>query len=69
MSHSQKILSRMSKKVMKGPSSEHQADLKQQYDIIRKDLLKLKQDLQKGLEVAKGMVDKKGLINQFLKSR
>ena len=69
MSYSQKSQSRRSKKVTKNSSPEDQAELKKQYDIIRKDLLKLRQDLQKSLEVAKEMIDKKGFINQLLKSR
>lgn len=43
--------------------------LREQYDLIRDDLIKLKQDIQKGYSMAKVAVEKKKIFDQFLKSR
>ena len=72
MSHSQKIISKMSKKAMRSDKPGNQiksGDFKQQYEIIRKDIMKLKKDLQKGYDMAKGVVEKKGFLNQFIKTK
>jgi len=44
-------------------------DLKGQYDVIRNDLLKLRDDLGKGYDMAKGMMDKKVLVKEFLNTK
>lgn len=76
--HAEKILQKMSKKAS-GPgtkpvdasATKRSADtsLSEQYEIIRSDILKLRDDLSKGYDMAKGMIEKKGLINQLLKTK
>lgn len=44
-------------------------DLKSQYDVIRNDLLKLRADLGKGYDMAKGMMDRKVLVKEFLNTK
>jgi hypothetical protein len=70
-----------SKKMQEGPDkkafkSKPQPDkvsgldnLRDQYQIIREDLLRLKNDLQKGYDLAKGTVEKKGFLGELLRSR
>jgi hypothetical protein len=41
----------------------------EQYDLIRKDVLKLGEDLSKGYDLAKSKLEKSGLIGQLLKSQ
>lgn len=72
MSHTQKIITKMSKKAMRSDKSGNQirsGDFKQQYEIIRKDVMKLKKDLQKGYDMARRVVEKKGFLNQFIKTK
>jgi hypothetical protein len=77
----EKILHRMSKRASKPGSSDPRSssvgtkkisgktnDLKSQYKLIREDILKLREDLQKGYDMAKGLMDKKTL-KQFLKAK
>ncbi len=45
------------------------AELRDQYEIIRSDLLKLREDLSKSYDVAKGLLTRKNLMKEFLKSR
>lgn len=44
-------------------------NLKNQYNIIREDVLKLRDDLQKGYDMARGMVDRKSMLKDFLKAK
>jgi hypothetical protein len=45
-------------------------NIKEQYQIIRKDILKLREDLSKGYEMARGMVqEQKGYFSQLLKNK
>lgn len=65
-SSKEKVLNRMAKKTStKGTENS----LKEQYDIIRNDLLKLREDLSRGYDMAKSMVDRKTLVKQFLNSK
>jgi hypothetical protein len=82
--HADKILQKLSKQASE-PAAKHETSstesssstpsvtslstLKEQYEVIREDVLKLREDLTKGYDLAKGMVEKKGFINQLLKSR
>lgn len=74
-SHTGKILKGMTKRASK-PNEETQKSrnstvdgLREQYDVIREDILKLRDDIQKGYDMAKGAVEKKSLIGQLFKSR
>lgn len=78
--HAEKILQRMSKKASANTASkpvetsasrskEADTTLSEQYEIIRSDILKLRDDLSKGYDMAKGMIERKGLINQLLKAK
>lgn len=73
-SHTERILKGLSKKASKQGDTSSTANvsissLREQYDVIREDIVKLKGDLQKGYDLAKGAVDKKSLLNQIFKSR
>lgn len=70
----EKVMRNMSKapsktkieKSIKASISNVDPSLKTQYEIIRKDLLKLREDLAKSYDVAKHVMDKKGLVKQLL---
>jgi hypothetical protein len=49
------------------PSPE--AELKDQYYLIRDDINKLRDDLAKGYDMARTWIDKKGALKSFLKTR
>lgn len=78
-SHADKVLQAMSKKAGQpgsptaSPVSEKKVSiidpLKEQYEVIREDILKLREDLSKGYDLAKSTIEKKGLISELLKSR
>lgn len=55
--------------VAHGPQEQawDSASLKEQYGVIRQDILKLKDDLTRGFDMAKGMFEKKGFISELLK--
>lgn len=60
--------SRNKKKALE--SSETQSTtIRQQYQVIKSDILKLRKDLEKGYELAKGIFDKKSFSNYFNKSK
>lgn len=75
--HADKILQKMSKKASAETakpvessttkSSTSGPTLSEQYEVICGDILKLRDDLSKGYDMAKGMIERKGLINQLLK--
>jgi hypothetical protein len=74
--HASKLLQKMSKRASapveknENSSSEQSGpSLRAQYEIIRNDVIKLRDDLTKGYDMAKTMVEKKGFITQFLKVR
>ena len=68
-SHADKILQTMSKKASQpgSPSASPAAEkkvsvidpLKEQYEVIREDLMKLREDLSKGYDLAKSTIEKK----------
>ena len=61
----EKVINKLSKKAK--PITENHS-LREQYDIIKNDLLKLREDLSKGYDLAKGL-DKKGLVREILKTK
>jgi hypothetical protein len=69
MTKKQKILQRVSKKQGANPSGQSipEDSLYEQYKIIREDLIKLKEDLSKGYEMARGMMDRKTLMKELMK--
>jgi uncharacterized protein involved in exopolysaccharide biosynthesis len=79
--HAEKVLQKLSQKASQPGGSSNTAStsssknksiiqpLREQYDVIRKDIIKLRDDLNKGYEMTKEVVEKKGLISQLLKSR
>ncbi len=78
-SHAEKVLQAMSKKASQpgGPSASPAPEkktsvidpLREQYDVIREDLLKLREDLSKGYDLARSTLEKKGVISELLKFR
>lgn len=74
-SHTDKVLKGMSKNAQAATSiakdkivANLDPTLKDQYNVIRKDLLKLREDLAKGYDMAKS-VDKKNLVKQLLDTK
>jgi hypothetical protein len=77
--HVEKVLQTMSKKATQSgsptasPAPEKKVSvidpLREQYDVIREDLLKLREDLSKGYDLARSTLEKKGLISELLKSK
>ncbi len=69
--HVQKALQRMAKKNSASSSGDSTAmgSLKDQYEIIRNDLVKLRDDLQKGYDMAKNVVEKKSFLGSLLKTK
>lgn len=41
------------------------AALREQYDVIREDLMKLRDDVTKGYDLAKGFLNKKTIMNEL----
>jgi len=78
-SHAEKVLQAMSKRASQpgsptaSPATEKKVSvidpLKEQYEVIRGDLMKLREDLSKGYDLAKSTLEKKGLISELLKTR
>lgn len=69
-SHTERILKGLSKKATKRTvNSDKLLSLKDQYDVIKEDFLKLRRDLQKGYDMAKDTVEKKSFLNQLFKTR
>lgn len=74
-SHTEKVLKTMkpvqtaSTAVKEKAPTNLDPSLKEQYNVIRKDLLKLREDLAKGYDMAKNLVEKKGLVKQFLNTK
>lgn len=80
-SHADKVLQTMSRKASQpgsplATSSETTEKkvsvidpLKDQYEIIKQDVLKLREDLSKGFDLARSTLEKKGLISELLKAK
>jgi len=74
--HTDKVLKNINKNaqtastaVKSKVSANIDPSLKDQYNVIRKDLLKLREDLSKGYDMTKNLVEKKGLWKQILSSK
>jgi hypothetical protein len=74
--HAEKVLQKLSKKAnssnapaSKPSSTKGDASLREQYEVIREDLLKLRDDISKGIDLAKKYVDRKTLIQEFLRAK
>ena len=73
--HTEKVLKSMSKNASGATNvakdriiANIDPTLKDQYNVIRKDLLKLREDIAKGYDMAKN-VDKKSLVKQLLDTK
>lgn len=67
-----KVIQRMNKRSAKSGRKDVEGEFKKlrnQYDIIRDDVVKLRDDLQKGYDMARGMVERKSLLKDFLKGK
>ncbi len=66
----EKTLKSISRRVSKtGSSARSDPSLREQYVIIRQDLQKLRDDLQKGYEMARGIVEKRSFLGQIFRAR
>lgn len=68
-SHTQKVLKGLSKKASGASQSHKLESLRDQYQVIKEDVIKLRNDLQKGYDMAKTTVEKKGFLSQLFSSR
>ncbi|HXH31783.1 MAG TPA: hypothetical protein VNJ01_13300 [Bacteriovoracaceae bacterium] len=83
-SHAAKVLQKMSKKqetteteevastsasASKTNEDRPEKALKEQYILIRDDILKLRDDLTKGYDMAKGLLEKKGVVKELIKGQ
>lgn len=50
-------------------ASSSDGGLTEQYKLIKEDLMKLREDLNRGYDMAKEAVDKKTIINELMKIR
>lgn len=64
-----KVLSTPKKSSSRSGKRSPEAELKDQYYLIRDDINKLRDDLAKGYDMARTWIDKKGSIKEFLKTR
>ena len=81
--HAAKVLEKLSRAPKEVDSAEQSAPaddssrnekkgvaaLREQYDVIRDDLLKLREDVTKGYDLAKGFLNKKTIMNELMKTR
>lgn len=80
--HAEKVLKSLSKKksdhsvtvdrseAFSAPSSTSMvSEIKHHYYVIRKDLMRLRDDLAKGYDMAKNFLDTKTLMKEFLKTK
>ncbi|WP_408098383.1 hypothetical protein ACJVC5_05590 [Peredibacter sp. HCB2-198] len=75
-SHTDKVLKTINKNAQTASpvtkskvSTNIDPSLKDQYNLIRKDLLKLREDLAKGYDMTKTLVEKKSLWKQLLNAK
>ncbi len=69
--HNEKKISQLSKQLSKqshSGDSEHDRFV-DQYRVIREDILKLRNDLTRGYDMAKEAIDKKTIISELMKLR
>ncbi len=50
-------------------SSNDESGLSEQYRVIKEDLMKLRDDVTRGYDMAKDAVDKKTILNELMKLR
>ena len=73
--HNEKKISQLAKQVNKRPQSEEseqsgeQSGLVDQYRVIRDDIMKLRDDVTRGYELAKDAVEKKTIVSELIKLR
>ncbi len=74
--HNEKKISQLAKQVNKKNNSEEHSEeneqtggLVEQYRVIREDLMKLRDDVTRGYDMAKDAVDKKTIVSELMKLR
>ncbi len=74
--HNEKKISQLAKQVNKKNNSEDHSEeneqtggLVEQYRVIREDLMKLRDDVTRGYDMAKDAVDKKTIVSELMKLR
>ena len=76
--HTEKILNKIGKqpgkqvmgKIRQTDNKTHKGTtLGEQYSIIRNDLMKLKEDLSIGFDLAKGLVDRRKFMSKLIKTK
>lgn len=62
-----KVLEKTARKVRFSPNKHgKEVELKDQYFIIREDIMKLRDDLTKGYDMTKDWLEKNGTVRSFL---
>ncbi len=64
--HVSQLAKQMNKK---DESKNDESGLAQQYRVIKEDLMKLREDVTRGYDMAKEAVDKKTILNELMKLR
>lgn len=68
--HAAMLVKRMNKKgEQQNQDSTEDSALVQQYRVIRDDLMKLRDDLTRGYDMAKDAVEKRTILNELMKIR
>lgn len=66
--HAAQLIKKMKKDEHNGSAADDSA-LVQQYRVIRDDLMKLRDDLTRGYDMAKDAVEKRTILNELMKLR
>lgn len=64
--HAAQLVKQMNKKAESG---SERSVLVEQYKVIREDLMKLREDITRGYDMAKDAVDKRTLLSELMKLR
>lgn len=67
--HAAQLAKQMNKQNEHQDSSSAEGGLVNQYKVIREDLMKLRDDLSRGYDMAKEAVDKKTFLSELMKLR
>jgi len=67
--HVSQLAKQMNKQGEDSGTESTEGGLAEQYRVIKEDLMKLREDLNRGYDMAKEAVDKKTILNELMKLR
>ncbi len=67
--HVSQLAKQINKKDESHESSNEESGLAEQYRVIKEDLMKLREDVTRGYDMAKEAVDKRTILNELMKLR